>query len=109
MSILSLIPLFFAIALVAPAVWALGKVYRRSHGAREITCPEANHFATIELDARHAVAMQALGETDQRVKSCTLWPERQGCQQACVRLGQASWPVFGELRSPKAGLKPRAD
>ena len=85
MSILSLIPLFFAIALVAPAVWALGKVYRRSHGAREITCPEANHFATIELDARHSVAMHALGETGQRVKSCTLWPERQGCQQACVR------------------------
>ena len=85
MSALSLIPVFFAIALLAPAVWALGKVYRRSHGAREITCPEANHFATIELDARHAVAMHALGETDRRVKSCSLWPERQGCRQACVR------------------------
>jgi hypothetical protein len=82
---LSLIPLFFAVALVAPAAWALAKVYRRSHGVREITCPEANHFATIELDARHAVARHALGETDRRVKSCSLWPERQGCGQACVK------------------------
>jgi hypothetical protein len=85
MSITSLIPAFFAIALLAPAGWALAKVYRRSHGAREITCPEASHFATIELDARHAVAMHALGETDRRVKSCSLWPERQGCGQACVK------------------------
>jgi len=85
MSVLSLIPLFFAIALVAPAVWALGKVYRRSHGPREVTCPEGAHLATIELDARHAVAMHAVGETDRRVKSCSLWPERQGCRQACIR------------------------
>jgi len=85
MSVLNLIPLFFAIALLAPAVWALARVYRRSRGPREITCPEANHFATIELDARHAVAMHTRAETDRRVKSCTLWPERQGCQQSCVR------------------------
>ena len=85
MSPLSLVPLFFVIALLAPAAWALAKVYRRSRGAREITCPEANHFATIELDARHAVAMHALGETERRVKSCSLWPERQGCGQACAR------------------------
>ncbi len=85
MSPLSLSPWFFAIALAAPAAWALGRVYRRARGAREITCPEANHFATIQLDARHAVAMHALGETDRRVKACSLWPERQGCQQACVK------------------------
>jgi len=85
MSILSLIPVFFAVALLAPAVWALGKVYRRSHGAREVTCPEANHFATIQLDARHAVAMHARGETNRRVKSCSLWPERQACGQACLK------------------------
>lgn len=85
MSILSLVPVFFALALLAPAAWALGKVYRRSHGKREITCPEINHFATIELDARHAVAMHALGETNRRVKSCSLWPERQDCGQACLR------------------------
>jgi hypothetical protein len=85
MSPLSLIPWFFVIALAAPAAWALGRVYRRSHGQREITCPEANHFATIQLDARHAVAMHALGETDRRVKACSLWPARQGCHQGCVK------------------------
>jgi len=84
MSPLSLIPVFFAAALVAPAVWALAKVYRRTRGSREVTCPEENHFVTIELDARHAVAMHALGENHRRVKSCSLWPARQGCGQTCV-------------------------
>ena len=85
MSPLSLIPWFFVIALAAPAAWALGRVYRRARGTREITCPEAQHLATIELDARHAAAMHALGETEGRVKSCSLWPERQDCHQACVK------------------------
>jgi len=85
MSPLNLIPAFFVIALAAPAAWALGKVYRRSRTPREITCPRDNQFATIQLDSRHAVAMHALGETHRRVRSCSLWPERQACDQACVK------------------------
>jgi len=73
------------LALVAPAVWALGKVYRRARGTREITCPEALHLATIQLDARHAVKMHARGESSERVKTCSLWPQRQGCPQACLK------------------------
>jgi len=85
MSPLNLIPVFFIVALIAPAAWALQKVYRRSRIPRDITCPEANQFATIQLDARHAVAMHALGETHRRVTGCSLWPERQACDQACVK------------------------
>lgn len=84
MSPLSLIPLFFLIAIVVPAAWAVGKVYLKSRGEREIACREAGHMATIELDARHAVAMHAIGETRRRVKSCSLWPERRGCGQNCL-------------------------
>ena len=84
MSPLSLIPLFFLIAIAAPAAWAVGKVYFRSRGEREIVCPEAGHSAAIELDARHAVAMHVTGETKRRVKSCSLWPERQRCGQNCL-------------------------
>ena len=85
MSPLSLIPLFLVLALAMPAAWALGRVFRVSYHPREVTCPEANQPATIELDTRHAVAMHALGETRRRVKSCTLWPERQACTQACMK------------------------
>ena len=82
---LSLIPWFFVIALLAPAAWALSQVYRRARGPREVNCPEANRLATIELDARHAVAVHLRGDSDRRVKTCTLWPERQGCQQGCLK------------------------
>ena len=84
MSPLRLIPWFFVVALVGPAVWALGRVYRRVRGPREITCPEAGHAATIHLDARYAMAMHAMGESSARVKACTLWPGRQACQQGCL-------------------------
>jgi len=85
MSILSLIPVFFVLALVGPATWALGNVYRRNRGAREVTCPENGQFATIELDVRHALVAHSLGDMDQRVKMCSRRPEREGCDQACVR------------------------
>ena len=82
---LSLIPWFFVIALVAPAAWALGRVYRRASAAHEVACPEAGRIAIIQLDARHAAAMHARGETLRRVKTCTFWPDRQGCRQACLK------------------------
>lgn len=85
MSVLSLVPVFFVIALVGPAAWALSKVYRRSRGPRGITCPDAGVSATIQIDARHAMTMHALGESTRRVKSCSLWPERENCGQACLR------------------------
>jgi len=82
---LGLVPLFFVLAVVAPAAWALAKVYLRSRRPRQVTCPHAQHFATVALDARHAVRMYALGEPDLRVKTCTLWPERRHCPQDCLR------------------------
>ena len=85
MSVISLIPVFFGTALVAPAAWSLARVHRRSRGPRETTCPEGGQLATIEMDARHAVGMHALGETRARVKSCSLWPQRQDCARACLR------------------------
>jgi len=83
MSPLSLIPWFFVLALVLPAIWALGKVYARTRGTREVSCPDAHQLAIVQLDACHAVAMHARGETFRRVKACSLWPERRGCEQGC--------------------------
>ncbi len=85
MSVLSLIPVFFVLALVVPATLALGKVYRRSRRERRISCPEAGQSAIIALDARYAIAMHALGESSPRVRSCSLWPDRRSCSQLCVR------------------------
>jgi hypothetical protein len=85
MSVLSLIPVFFVLALIVPAAWGLGNAWRRSRGERRINCPEAGQLATIATDARHAVAMHALGETNRRVQSCSLWPARRGCGQACLQ------------------------
>ena len=82
---LGLIPVFFVLALIAPAAWALVTVYRRERPTRAITCPGTGQSATIQIDARHAIAMHALGENRRRVGHCSLWPEQASCGQHCVK------------------------
>lgn len=85
MSVLSLIPVFFVLALLLPAALALSGVYRRARGQQQINCPDAGAPATVAIDARHAMLMHTLGESSAKVKSCSLWPSRRNCGQACVR------------------------
>jgi hypothetical protein len=65
---------------------ALGGAYRRAQGRRPVTCPETNQSAFIQLDARHAALMHALGEPMQKLRDCSLWPERAGCGRGCQTL-----------------------
>ncbi len=85
MSVLSLIPMFFVLALIVPVTLALSRAYRRARGKQHIDCPDTGAPATIAIDARHAMLVHALGEESIRVRSCSFWPERRNCDQACVR------------------------
>lgn len=60
------------------------RTYFRMRGARVVVCPETRAPAGVTVDATHA-ALSALRETpDIRLGSCTRWPEREECDQACV-------------------------
>lgn len=52
MSILYLIPIWFFLALLIPTIWSMSKAYKRTWGRRIVICPETNHWANIQLDAR---------------------------------------------------------
>jgi hypothetical protein len=67
--------------LVAPRVVG---AYLRYRGKRVITCPETRGAAGIEVDAAHAAFTSATGYSDLRLKSCSRWPEREGCGQECL-------------------------
>ena len=47
-------------------------------GTRVLTCPENHEHVAVN------VALFAGGPAP-RLKSCTRWPEKEGCDQACVR------------------------
>ena len=71
-------------ALVIPVALALAPVWRKRTGAWQVMCPATNGCATIMLDRWHAVRMHASGDSELRVKSCTGWPDRCDCEQACL-------------------------
>jgi hypothetical protein len=75
---------YFALALLTPVVWALGRVYRRASGRRSVLCPTGQESTLIELDAGHAARTHALGKAEARVRNCAHWPDRQGCGRECL-------------------------
>ena len=83
-----------AVLLVATAIvaaiyaWILGSIvvdaYLRFRGPRVVRCPEAGEAVVIELDALRA-SVSSLGRASLHVGRCTRWPEREECDQACLR------------------------
>ncbi|HUJ19861.1 MAG TPA: hypothetical protein VLX58_00010 [Bryobacteraceae bacterium] len=84
MSILYLIPVWFILALVITVSWSVSRAYRRSRRPQTVICPETNDLATIQLNARDAVAMHLMGNPARKIELCTRWPDRQGCAKECL-------------------------
>jgi hypothetical protein len=81
-------------AYLAGAVVALGllyfvlrpfaRAYWRYRGTRVITCPETRKPAAVWVDAGHAAVTAVAGRPRLRLKDCSRWPERAGCDQRCL-------------------------
>lgn len=59
--------------------------YQRCRHKRVLVCPETKGMAEVDVDARLAAFSSAFGRPLLRVKDCSVWPERRGCAQACLR------------------------
>ncbi len=82
-----------AALLVVLLVWfgrAFGRDYLKYRGDRVITCPENQRPAGVRVDARHVLLTGLEGKPDLRLQSCSRWPERQDCGQACLTQIEAS-------------------
>ncbi len=83
-----------AIAITVFTV-AFFNAWRRYRGLRVITCPDNLHSAAVHLDVLRAARWSAVsGEAPLNIRTCSRWPEKAGCDQACVpqieSLGDAS-------------------
>jgi hypothetical protein len=78
--ILGVVAVGFFFVVLPVALMAFGR-YREP---RVIVCPEAGRGARVAVDTHHATATAVLGRLHLRVASCTLWPARFGCKQACL-------------------------
>lgn len=61
------------------------RVWRRLKSERVVTCPETGHPAAVRIDVVHAAVSElAQGELDLRLASCSRWPSRGPCDEACM-------------------------
>lgn len=56
----------------------------RARGARLVTCPATLDSVRVELDPLEAGVNAILGGWRTHLRSCSHWPERQGCGQECL-------------------------
>jgi hypothetical protein len=67
-----------------PAAAAGVRAYRAFGGLREVTCPETEESVQVRIQVANAIASRITGGNELRLKSCSRWPAKQGCDQACV-------------------------
>ncbi len=67
---------------------------RRFRGHERLRCPERGQAAEVNLDRRHAAFTLAIGKPHLRVRRCSLWSEKSGCSEACLKRLQN---VFSKL------------
>ena len=78
-----------AVAVLFVLLPVVADTFRRFRSKRLLRCPETCGEAEVGIDARHAAWTSAFGRTLLRVKMCSLWPQRKGCAQHCLRLPEA--------------------
>jgi uncharacterized protein (DUF58 family) len=73
-----------AVALLFVLTPLVADTFRRFRSPRLIRCPETGDQAEVGIDAAHAALTSAVGQPLLRVKSCSLWPEKERCKQECL-------------------------
>jgi hypothetical protein len=76
-----------ATAIVYVLLPIVASVFARYRKPRIVRCPETGVTAEIQVDARHAAATAVPGPPELRVADCSQWPDRKGCDQACLAPG----------------------
>lgn len=74
----------FVLLPVALTAWA------EHRQARSVVCPETGRLASIGLDPGRAARGAIFGKEWLSVEDCSLWPEKKGCAEACIRPAAAA-------------------
>jgi hypothetical protein len=78
------IAILMALVVVVYATLAIA-AYIRMRGTRIVTCPETKQPAAVTVDATHSALSGVFTPADVQISSCSRWPARPECNQACAR------------------------
>lgn len=79
-----------AMGLLLVVLPVVSEIVSRYRGRKVVTCPETRDLVEVQLDTGRAAWGAVFGHSIPRVKSCSLWPRKKGCQEECV---QENWPT----------------
>ncbi len=90
-----LVAFFYGMAGFLVVVLSVGLLeYEDLKRKRTVVCPETGDPESIGIDARAGAMGIALGVPRLRVLSCSRWPERRECDQACRKQVRAPRLAF---------------
>jgi len=69
--------------LLMPALWGK-RIYNTYRNARVVNCPETRSPVAVRFQAWRAAVSGLSGRPRLRLADCTRWPDRAGCDQACI-------------------------
>ena len=72
--------LAIAVVFVSRRVWESLKF----HGKMLVICPETHEPAAVKINIGRAAAGAVAGRRHLELSDCSRWPERAGCDQACL-------------------------
>jgi len=79
-----LLAVILSVSVIAISTGIALAWWLRMRGTRVVVCPETAEPAAVEVDAAHAAVTALVEKPDIRLKDCSRWPERAGCEQPCV-------------------------
>jgi hypothetical protein len=91
-AVLAVAALYVLLPLVADT-------FRRYRNSRLLRCPETGGKAEVGIDASRAAITSAFGRARLRVKTCSLWPEKEQCRQDCLSLPEVERPEALQLQA----------
>lgn len=59
-------------------------VFAQFRKPNEVICPENGQPVKVAVDAPHAAMTSVVGINRLRLNGCSRWPERSGCNRACL-------------------------
>lgn len=59
--------------------------FQRYRNRKVLQCPQTQGLAEVDIDARRAALSSLFSRPILRIKACSLWPARKGCDQDCTK------------------------
>ena len=77
--------LVVAAAYLVHRVLVGGHEFRKFFGKMLVTCPENHQTVAVKVASGRAALSAMVGKEHVELNQCTRWPEKEDCDQACVR------------------------